>query len=329
MSLVGVRDTYSEQAFRKVAASFRRIVFWGLKEGLRGTHTHRHVFQAYFDACRKLDLSAVWLTDQRASDDISSDDIVFIHGTNLNLSSVLNARPVIVDFHTDICEKVLGENYKRIMQYERRITERERRMPLEGETEQWDSLTFYNRDLRVLMQPWGSDLLGDAFLAPADSFFSRKIYWMGSWWQGEDWGNLEEIAGMRDWALSKGMDLVLFQDCDQPRNALFVRNSRIAPAIGGRGQVEANYLACRFFKNISYGQFCVSNVPRANEILDGTAIYDSRIENMLDKALSVSPREAAELTRFQQDKIRHFTVAAHLYILLRAALEFCPSKGNA
>jgi hypothetical protein len=37
-------------------------------------------------------------------------------------------------------------------------------------------------------------------------------------------------------------------------NVAAIRRSRIAPAIAGRWQVEHNYLPCRMFKNISYGQ---------------------------------------------------------------------------
>jgi hypothetical protein len=127
---------------------------------------------------------------------------------------------------------------------------------------------------------------------------------------------------MKATAESNGLKFVQLTDCSTAKNRFFISQSRIGPSIGGAGQARENYLACRFYKNISYGQFCISNVAKSQEVLAGSAIYDTSVSEAVGLGLEVSPERARELLRFQQHCIRNFTVAAHLYLIIVAATEY-------
>jgi hypothetical protein len=57
-------------------------------------------------------------------------------------------------------------------------------------------------------------------------------------------------------------------------NVRLIRESYMAPAIVGSGH-PVGYLPCRIFKNISYGQFGVTNSSYVNDLFEGRLVYNS------------------------------------------------------
>jgi hypothetical protein len=318
-SFAGARDTYSDQALLELSRRFRKIILWGLTPPQ--THSHFHIYYAYFRTCKRLGLAVEWLPDSAANAAlIERDDLVFIHGsTNHFIPQVLARNPVIVDFHVDQVRERLGDLVDVVAAYERRITERERH---EADAEFWDPATSFSRSSKILTQPWGADLLRQEFAPPADSHWSDKMYWLGAWWANEHWGNYDEIAALKQQSEAAGLRFVQFSDCTTTQNQFFISQSRLGASIGGAGQVRSNYLACRFFKNIAYGQFSVSNVPMSQQLLQGSAIYSPSVAQAVAQGLEVGPARARELLTFQQHCIRNYTVAAHIYLILLAATEY-------
>lgn len=316
--LFGARDTYSNKAVLDLSRQFGKIILWGLTSS---THTHFYVFLAYFRVCKLLGLNIEWVSESDENAElIQSNDMVFIHGsTNCLIRKVLERGPIIVDFHVDQNRERLGDLLDIVACYPRRITERERHEP---NSEFLDPLTSFSPASNILTQPWGSDLVLSEFEPPAHVYWSDKLYWIGSWWKNEHWGNYDEIEELISACKAADLKFIQLTDCATSQNRLFVRQSRLGPAIAGAGQARQNYLACRFFKNISYGQFCVSNVRKSQEVLAGTAIYSDSVLEAIGMALDVNQKKADELVRFQQQCIRNYTVAAHLYIIMLAAKEY-------
>jgi hypothetical protein len=85
-----------------------------------------------------------------------------------------------------------------------------------------------------------------------------------------------------------------------------VRFSTSAPAIVGDWQREHEYLPCRMFKNISYGQVGFSNVPKFKDIL-GEYCIDGSFEEMIEKVLLLKESEYKELVLRQQEIIKKYT----------------------
>jgi hypothetical protein len=72
-------------------------------------------------------------------------------------------------------------------------------------------------------------------------------------------------------------------------------------------QAEKNYLPCRVFKNISYGQLGIVNVGKFKDIFGGAFINGETIEELVENSLSVSEKDYLELTNIQQNKIQNHT----------------------
>lgn len=130
---------------------------------------------------------------------------------------------------------------------------------------------------RGLFQPWATDLLPHEFnFDDVNTPRSRDIHWVGTISEGQ-FGNTNEINQFKNAAKEAGINFVhhppgstSFED-----NRRLIMQSYLAPAIHGTWQTNVGYIACRVFKNISYGQLGVTNSQAAFDLLDGMPIYSS------------------------------------------------------
>lgn len=62
------------------------------------------------------------------------------------------------------------------------------------------------------------------------------------------------------------------------------------------------------FKNVSFGQLGITNIPDFKSVFDGSMIFSLDIEEMIESALSLSSSKRVDLIIEQQRK-----VAVHTY----------------
>lgn len=103
---------------------------------------------------------------------------------------------------------------------------------------------------------------------------SKDIWWVGTQW----WVNQRELNqfkkacdedGINFKAVGAGQNGVISIE----ENIRLVRESFFAPAISGSHHLTEGYVPCRIFKNISYGQFGVTNSLRVHQVLGNMTIY--------------------------------------------------------
>ena len=107
-------------------------------------------------------------------------------------------------------------------------------------------------------------------------------------------------------------------------NIRAVRLSRLAPSLAGEWQAENNYLPCRFFKNVSYGQLGITNVPKFRDVVGQDLFFklDPRNPQQLEKLLALSPAVYKDSVLAQQEYIRRrHTYVSKIANLMRALEE--------
>ena len=134
---------------------------------------------------------------------------------------------------------------------------------------EWEPGRRYDRAGRILFQPWGTDLLAEEFHNPVFSGASEEIPWVGSIWEGDGQGNLAAIKELKEIATAHRLVFRHYQHIPDPQNVSVVRNGRLAPSVAGAWQVEQDYLPCRTFKAVSYGQLAITNVPKFRATVRG------------------------------------------------------------
>ena len=146
---------------------------------------------------------------------------------------------------------------------------------------------------------------------------------MGAIWNNAlGQGNAAEIEELRGALQKRSLRFVHLKLVPDWVNLTAIRHSRVAPAIAGRWQVENNYLPCRMFKNISYGQLGISNVPKFAELYQNCHVPGKTIGELIDNAMSLSERDRLDLTAAQQQVTRRHTYVQKIRNIFRALFEF-------
>ncbi len=188
-------------------------------------------------------------------------------------------------------------------------------------SDQWDTVTYFDKPSKTLHQPWGTNLLEERFRAPVISR-SPFVFWVGSIWNNDlNQGNLAEIDELRSALRQRSLRFVHLKFIPDCVSIAAIRASRVAPAIAGRWQVEHNYLPCRMFKNISYGQLGVSNVSKFSELYHDCTIPGQSVSELVDSALSLPRRHVIELVEAQQKITRQHTYVHKIRNIFRAMCE--------
>jgi hypothetical protein len=154
--------------------------------------------------------------------------------------------------------------------------------------EKIEECIFYQPEINTLYQPWATDYLPNEIKNLTNLNFSKikVVNWVGSVWDdGGGYGNINEIKTLKE-ALKKYN--IEFNEVRSPyeENKKYINSSYISPAIQGRWQVEKHYIPCRIFKNISYGEFGITNSEAVYNLLEQKIIFDSDINVLTDRAIS-------------------------------------------
>jgi hypothetical protein len=177
--------------------------------------------------------------------------------------------------------------------------------------EKWDEVTFFDSATRTLYQPWATDLLAREFKEPVLDRSGRIVFWIGSVWDDAlGRGNVNEIQILKDILEVRGIRFVHLRGISDSLSIRYVRNSLIAPAIVGRWQMRNNYLPCRMWKNISYGQLGVSNVRKFADIFEDCVVRGESIEELIDNALSLPFGTYRDMIYRQQETVKE----RHTYV---------------
>jgi len=289
---------------------YRRFVIWGL---LKKTNTLRYIHSHFFTTLKKLGTDAIWVEDEFKNRSlIKKGDLVISSGL------WVEHLPVVKD--VDYCLHNFNKNISDRIENSRRLILQVYIVDAEKNSRKWDTVRFFDRKNQVLYQPWGTNLLPHEFKQPVFRPHSKFIFWIGSIWDNElHQGNINEIRDLKKILRKNGLLFVhFFYGITDFLNIEFIRLSRIAPAIAGKWQVEVNYLPCRMFKNISYGQLGISNVGKFKDIFPDLLPKGNNIEELIDNSLSIKKTEYIEMINFQQEIVKRYTYLNSLLNIVRA-----------
>lgn len=287
-----------------------KIIIWGLR---KKWHTHRFIHKAFYENAKKLGYDVIWVEDEKKN-------AAIINPGDLVIFSEVQGKMVpekfkFEDYNLPIIDgvyyclhNVKDIFYKNInLRYLLHLSVYVNEVEQEKENEKLYEAVYFNRKTQTLYQPWGTDLLDYEFKKPV--FRKNKfVFWIGSIWNdSNNHGNIQEINELKKVLMENKLKFIHLRFIPNWLNIFFTRLSRIAPAIGGRKQVEIDYLPCRMFKNISYGQLGITNIKKFKEILGDSYIEGTSIKEIIENALSL-PREVfLQYVEKQQSVIEKYT----------------------
>lgn len=189
--------------------------------------------------------------------------------------------------------------------------------------EKLDDCVYF--DGLCLYIPWATDLLPHEIEKnKPDVAFNRKskkIYWVGSLWGGE-FGNIEQIDPFRKNCAENGIKFIHAVNKSMKKNIKLIKKSYLAPAIVGRWQQEKGYIPCRIFKNISYGQFGLTNSPRVSELFSNKIALNTDTYQLFNDAKTrLDNMPVSEL-----HQLMDFVAKKHTYLNRISSILDCINK---
>lgn len=301
---------------------FNRIVIWGLRYKY---HTNRHIHKAFFENAKKLGYEAIWVEDDKKNAKcIKPGDLVI---TTQAIGRMVPEKFKFEDYNLPVrddifyClhnikdifkEKLNNNNYINLQTYRDDLLQDKEKIM------KWSPVTYFDNITKTLYQPWGTDLLVEEFKKPVYNNNSF-VFWVGSVWNDKNnHGNIETISQLKKILYNAKLKLIQLRFVPDWLNVFLIRKSRIAPAIAGKHQVYVNYMPCRMFKNISYGQLGITNVRKFKDILGESFIDGNNIEEMINNALSLSREEYLAKTKVQQEMIKNYTYKNAIENIIKA-----------
>jgi len=280
------------EKFNSKRKHFGKIIIWGFKTVF---HTHRFIHRHFHDTLIKLgDNNVIWVDDSSESASmINKGDLVI--AMNMASEHLPYKKDVFYCLHNIENEMKNNHLLLNLQVHHNRIDIPKEKM------EVWEQVTFFSKEKKTLFQSWGTDLLPTEFYKPVFSGSSKEVFWIGSIWNNKyDQGNLNEMDELKSAIEKNKLAFVHTEKVSVKKNIELVRKSRIAPAISGKFQVDVDYLPCRVYKNISYGQPAITNVARFQELFGASGIKGKTISELISNALSLSEKEYLKIAEQQQ-----------------------------
>ena len=326
-----------------------KIIVWGMKDRYQ---THSHIHEAIFRAAKFMRPESLWLDN---SDDLSKvnwsnsiiitehnparspnlpirDDCFYvIHGLNDNAVARerfqnVNSRLSWNVYHD--YSHVYGTQGNPVNDYVIGV-------PLT--TCMWlgEDTPLYPNERHMDFR-WATDLLPHEIEAnkPKEilSQNSKVIWYVGTqWWVNQRELNLYRTACEKDGIAFRptgagqsrspkghplwGENVTTIED-----NVRLIRESFQAPAISGSHHLTEGYVPCRIFKNISYGQYGVTNNLRAHQVLEYKTIYNPNPAELYEEAKSrLTTLDVVHLHNLMDLVARKHTYVNRINMILKAA----------
>jgi hypothetical protein len=260
--------------------TFRQVVIWGHK---LYSHTHSYIHNAYFIAFQHMGYKTLWLdnTDDISGIDFSQSFFITEGQVDQNIPVVLDSYYLLHNCHMKKYEDVLPKSQYLILQVYTKDA-------LKNQPIVVNLVTCEYFSDNILYSTWATDLLPHQIndnikkLLNCELESNYRVAFIGTitpvWQQVYNFCTQNNIP----FFYSGGFSNVRLSLED---NIKVIQNSLIAPAFLPDYQVNADYIPCRIFKNISYGKMGITNSFAVYELFDKKIIYSENIEEAIQKGL--------------------------------------------
>ena len=250
---------------------FDKVVIWGHK---LHSHTHSYIHAAFYKAFKHMGYSTYWFDNADDLDGFDFSNSLFLTEGQVDQNIPLRSDCFYILHHCPSPKYSALDHQNhciRLRYYEDSITKLK-------DIHQIEPFVFYHGETKTLYMPWATDLLPheiDAVKEHLPMKKTKKIYWVGTIGDGPD-GNIKQLTPFKKACRKGKIGFRHRNPWNKPvsfeRNLELVQQSYFAPTIVGTKQQKKGYIPCRIFKNISYGQWGVTNSTVVSKLFEGKKI---------------------------------------------------------
>lgn len=249
---------------------FKKVIIWGHKP--LHSHTHSYIHEAFYKAFKSLGYETYWLDQHDDTRNIDFSNALFITEGQVDRHIPIRLDCLYIIHNCD------GGKYQRVINKNRCITlQVYTHDVLPRKVVKEDDCIYYSVEDKTIYMPWATDLLPheiDEIKKHIPTRTTRNTFsWIGTYCDGE-FGNINEIQAFRRACYDNRIEFQHIRHCSMEENIKLIQESYMAPALQGPWQCRQGYIPCRIFKNISYGQFGITNSKTVYDLFKGKIIYN-------------------------------------------------------
>lgn len=293
---------------------FNKVVIWGHKLNTRvHLHTHSYIHEAFYRAFKSMDYETYWFDDQ---DDVSKVDFrnaLFITEGQVDKRIPLQKSSYYILHNCD------DSKYKKLLDAKHAITLQvftDKCLKMHKDLTKIDNFIYGSAADQFIYMPWATnllpheiDIIEEELKRDWSTHRSNKIYWVGTIGEGK-FGNVNKINPFKDACISQNIKFIAVANSSLQRHIKAIFASYMAPTIVGDWQEVEGYIPCRIFKNMSYGQFGVTNCKNAYELFERKIVYNANTYDLFFDA----QKRLAEITLDDQLELMDIVKNKHTYI---------------
>jgi hypothetical protein len=247
---------------------FSKVIIWGHP---LHSHTHSYIHWGFFRAFEHLGYEVHWVNDKDEIQNFDLGGALFITEGQVD-GSIPKRKDCYYILHN--CK---ADEYRDLLSSNRCISLQVYTHDcIPHTTEKLGECMYTNVASKIIFLPWATDLLPYEIEACKASMTGKKDYkvtWIGTI-GGGFFGNRNEIMGFEKACQENNIFFEKYTNVSTDKNIELIQKSYLAPALQGAWQCEKGYIPCRIFKNISYGQWGITNNKTVYDLFDGRIIYN-------------------------------------------------------
>lgn len=236
-----------------------KFVIWGYPEH---SHTHSYIHYGFYKALKYLGYDVEWIGDFEKNQNINLENCIIITevGCKKFLPIIDSAKYLIHNLQNDFID-INQKNVYNFLVYHEKYS-------WNSDQEKIDEYSWYDKRTKTPVIMWGTDLLPNEIDNIVPSLYDgnkEEIYFVGTIQgnnlikfahicadNGKNFTNLGGYTGFDD--VENGLSFF-----DYEKSITAVRDSYISFDIREEQHLNNGYVACRIFKNMSYGKWVGTN----------------------------------------------------------------------
>ncbi|MBY0109991.1 MAG: hypothetical protein K2X90_02665 [Candidatus Babeliaceae bacterium] len=259
---------------------FKKVIIWGHK---LHSHTHSYIHEAFYKAFQAMGYDTFWFDNNDNISDFNFENCLFVTEGQAD-----RGIPLVFSSYY-LLHNVDQTKYKALYDNAHAITFQvytHRCVGQHADIKRIDKCIYASKTAKTIYMPWGADLLPDQIDAIKEKVKKKwgkpkekTIYWIGTIGGGLH-GNINQINTFKNACEKKAITFKPLMRISAKENSNLIFNSYMAPTIVGEWQADEGYIPCRIFKNISYGQFGITNSKAVYDLFDHKIVYNSNTEQL-------------------------------------------------
>ncbi|MDR3646176.1 MAG: hypothetical protein P4L22_01395 [Candidatus Babeliales bacterium] len=253
-------------------ADFSKIVIWGHK---LYSHTHSFIHYGFYNAFKHMGYNTFWLdeTDDLSNFDFSNSLFITESQADKNLPIADDCYYILHNCDFKKYEHLYNNNQCILLQVYTNDC-------LKYKLERLEPFVYANYQEKIICMPWATDLLPDEINEIKKNvptmLHTNQVNFIGTVGGGVH-GNENEINPFVKACSENNINFNALNNCKTSAldNIKLIQKSYMAPALQGKWQCDNGYIPCRIFKNVSYGQYPITNSKAVSELFNNKIVYNS------------------------------------------------------